>query len=602
MVINLSRNSDEVAVLVNEHYSEAEILDIPGVINNHSKIIRISSIDEDGKLETLAVQKYVNFIGALSRLEIGETNIRDFKIFDQTSFWFTQLAEKHDSYHWGKDVWLLYTLLTEKADLFTGTSTIILSASYKHISVLIEEFFRISLLNKPSIIYVGKHPSSVSWFSYMFRSFNFLIKSIALKLQLKIKNVKSIQDKQKNIFVFNDFNSWNNELMTNSGTGAVFNLSSTITYSTAVPLINTFNSFHYEWDKIDGNFTLSYPSFKQLIKLFKDQIKYYKSLKLHNREHCTIGKIKMPFNLLFIELLSVEYFDILNFVWFLNYFNSINQPVKVFYQNEFYIYGRVISTAAKASNNKYVSTYGMQHGLVLENHTVYQISDIELKDLKKGDGLPKPDFFITWGKYFGELFLNGNSISPQYTIAAGNLKYHQILQAEKANYKKGNVLKLLWCTTLPNLFKAEYAIIADVLEEMDNYEICFRLHPGKHIKKEDLKSWISTDVLARSTFSEHSDIFDDIAESDVVITTVFSTAFFDALVMQKKTCRIFTGLSKADFSNVYIENLCDIKTSEDFRLIFDDANERMNNLLPIVSIDSLCYLKDDIWKKILTHD
>ncbi|HRP37576.1 MAG TPA: hypothetical protein PLS50_07250 [Candidatus Dojkabacteria bacterium] len=114
MVINLCRNSEAINTIVKKSYAKEKILDITGVINEFStNQLRLSSIDKDGKLEVLAVKNYVSFIGNLSRASVDHVPLRDFRILGEPLFWFTPIAEKHDSFHWGKDVWLLYTLLIE---------------------------------------------------------------------------------------------------------------------------------------------------------------------------------------------------------------------------------------------------------------------------------------------------------------------------------------------------------------------------------------------------------------------------------------------------------------------------------------------------------
>jgi hypothetical protein len=317
-----------------------------------------------------------------------------------------------------------------------------------------------------------------------------------------------------------------------------------------------------------------------------------------------VEEFEIPFSLLEKEILEgCEFIYFLNLSWLAGYFKKVSVPMKVFYSDEYYISGRIISAAANLAANKNIVTYGVQHGLLLENHTVYRISDLELAKLNSdGDELPRPDHFIAWGEYFRDLFLSANSLDKNYVLVAGNLKYCLIHQrglylAKKENNKK----KLLWCTTIPNYFKAEYAIVEPVLKQLENYELSFRLHPVRHISREQIEDWVSREILSHASFSTEPDIFRDISNHDLVISTAFSTTFFDGLIMGKKTCRIFTGISKADFSHTIIMNLYDVKTSGDFQKIFDSFSDPSYNISTI-KIDSLCYLKDDVWTKTLTHD
>ncbi len=603
MVVNLCRDSGATNNLIKQSYSENQILDITGVINGpYRGLFRLGAIDENGELEVLAIKHYVNFIGSLSRASVDDINVRTITIADQPLFWFTPLAEKHDSFHWGKDAWILYTLLKNKAELFKTKTTILLPAAYNHIKPLLNEFFRITALDLPEFVYVGSIPPKITRLSNFIYALKSLIRSVILKWQLKLKKAKQLHSKQRNVFIFMATGPSDNNIETDGDLGAVFRLSSSLTESIGIPIFYTYKIHKYDWSNTDEIFLRAYPSYRQLWSLFLEQIKVYGRIISYDKKSCKVENVEIPFSLLLHEILiGWKYFSFLNFVWLSNYFKRLNNDVSVFYADEFYISGRIISAAARIANVNRINTYGVQHGLVLENHTVYRISNLELEDyIKKNDGMPKPDFFISWGTYFANLFLSYNSLPKDYVIPAGNLKYYQISQAGPRCNQNNKKIKILWCTTLLNFFKAEYAIIEAALKEMNNYELCFRLHPVNHIKREEIVDWVSPELQTKYSFSSEPNILDDIANHDVVITTVFSTAFFDALIMGKKTCRIFTGISKADFSNVKVNNLYDIKTTEDFRNMFT-SSELMAEEGESISISDLCYLKDDLWKQILQH-
>src|SRR6185312_3620342 len=159
--------------------------------------------------------------------------------------------------------------------------------------------------------------------------------------------------------------------------------------------------------------------------------------------------------------------------------------------------GRIISSALEFSANKKLTGYGVQHALIFKNHTVYTIGDSELNSqISEDDKLPAPNYFIVWGDYFKRLFLSFNSQNSGYVITAGNLKYIKLQKSKNDNPLLSDDKRLLWCTTLPEFFRAEYNLIEPVLKTLKNYKLTFRLHPIGHIKQEQIKELVCSEILS----------------------------------------------------------------------------------------------------------
>ncbi|HRP37575.1 MAG TPA: hypothetical protein PLS50_07245, partial [Candidatus Dojkabacteria bacterium] len=301
-------------------------------------------------------------------------------------------------------------------------SVILLPAAYRHITPLLNEFFRIACLERPKIVYVGRSSVTISKTENLFRVSKQLVKALRLRRQIRAKLTERLFQEKTNVFIYSVSGNSENKIENNGDLGAVYQLSANISNSIGIPFIS---SLDYNWKETDSQFVSAYPSLFELWRMFREQIRMFNHLTSFRNKTCLVGEIEIPFELVSQEmLLGLRYSHMVNLAWFSNYFERLDAGVKVFFSDEFYTTGRILSAAARKCNRKNITTYGVQHGLLLENHTVYRISDLEFEDfIRRNDGLPKPDFFVTWGSYFSNLFLQINSLPEEYVIAAGNLKY-----------------------------------------------------------------------------------------------------------------------------------------------------------------------------------
>lgn len=597
MVINLCRNADAVNPLMKAGQT---VLDIAGVISNRdAQIVRIADLDKDGTLESDSSTDYVNFIGDLCNASVGNTRIKDFQILGYPVFWFTKLAEKHDSYHWGKDIWMLYSLLLERRDFFSKSNTVIISGKLAHIEPLLNVFFQKANFEKPQVIAVDKNETQFVGSVSFIDSVKFLVR--ALQLKKSIRGIKgSVQQGEKNVFVLRGTGS--GKMNEDIDLGELSKYSQEKISSHAIPYLDSMVINTSNWQNLDIAYINAAPSFSDIRSIARDQRKASNLILQHRNEVCKVGEFEIPFSVFVPELLEGCYpLYYLNIRWLGNYAGSLKSKTHFFYSDEFYISGRVISAGIASAKSGNAIAYGMQHGLLLENHTVYKISGKEIGDGKKDKtDLPIPDHFLVWGDYFKSLFLKSNSLPSSFVIAAGNLKYIKFAGTTSNNQLAGDKRKILWCTTLANHFKAEYEIVEEALKKFGNYQLTFRLHPVGHIKKEEITSWVDKSIMDHARFSTEASVFDDMRQHDIVISTIFSTAFFDALMMGKISCRIVTGITKGDFTGMNIENLRDIRTSDEFFTVLTEG-KKPSHTDGRIEVESLCYTKMDLWENIVTH-
>lgn len=603
MVINLCREEELVNNRIVTSHLHDTILDIAGVVYpTVKKVVSLADVDSEGTIEEDAINRYVDFVGTVSRTSLNRKLLTSYKVVGCSVFWITPFAEKHDSYHWGKDVWTLYSLLLCRRDFFAGqTAIVLMSEKYRHVATLVRQFFSTANLAEPRFVFLGDSQKNFSFFPFLVNTAKGFLKNRRL-----IKKAKSLQESvagAENIFVSNIANK--NGIASDIDLSELFKFSSSTSTSIAVPFFNTYQFDMTGWSKLDKGFTRAAPGFWQLVLIFRSQLRVYFQLFKSRNESVEVNGFRISGKMLGREMLqSCEALFYLNYLWMRNYFSAIQSKTNIFFADEFYISGRIISSAAIAAKNDLVTSHGIQHGLLLNNHTVYRISDKELFDAtNKKVVFPKPDKFIVWGEYFKNLFVKTNSLREQ-VLVAGNLKYI-LLYKKNTDMPAGKTIstkRILWCTSLPAFFKSEYEILKGPLLKHNDYSLTFRLHPVGHIQKEEVVQWVAPDIMERAGFSDDSSIFEDMEHHDIVISTSFSTAFFDALMMKKISCRMITGVLKADFRNDRIKNLFDIRDAADFENVLQGRLQAVLSDEEAIDIQDFCYLKEDRWRDIFSHD
>jgi len=283
------------------------------------------------------------------------------------------------------------------------------------------------------------------------------------------------------------------------------------------------------------------------------------------------------------------------YLWLSKFFKYQSSNLKVVYEDEFYSYGRVISAAKMNAENTKVVCYGIQHGMFSDNHTVYNISDVELNSTTttSSNGLPIPDFFITWGNYFSNFLLSNNSLPRSYILELGNplFIFKPAHKSEIESSSTSNQMKVLYCMTSSKLFYQELPLINKLLVKNEHVCLLIRHHP-----------YFSFDI-DRSLFvncesvniSKTKSILSDLANSHVVLTSAHSTIFIDSLAISKPVVRIKTSIHDSTMDRKYA-NCITIDKKYKGSLIF---SEMFENSLEESKKENFLYLDSDRWLEYL---
>jgi len=596
--INFSRKPNLVLPLVGNLPINTKMLDLIGAISDSDHILRLSDIDPEGNIEENAVNELIQFVGKLSVTEVNGKSIRSFTVFDETLFWFSPLAEKH-GFHWGKNVFTLFYILKNNSDLFSDEVTVILPHSLFYIKSFIEDYFISLGREKPTLIIVGSSISRYDNWHYIKNCLKNLF--TAIRINQKLKKIKGVSFNGRFLFISKAAGVWNSSNHKDGDLDGVFNFISGEGKKMYIPYFSSLSNLEHNWQFTDQEFINSFPTKIDAFKLFAKQMKLLLSVNLLKKKYVKAGELQLQFDMICIEFLKAANSDyFINYLWFRNYFATIKESRKIFFTDEFYTSGRLISAAARFAKNININCFGVQHGLFNPYHTVYRISDREIEDHNRGknDGLPMPGNFVVWGDYFKKIFLRYNTLGDEFVVVAGNLKYITLDKTD-SKLNSGGV-NILWCTTLIYHFKKEYEVLAPVLKEIGNYKLVFRLHPVGHITDREILESLEPEILGHTTISKNRDIFKDIKATDVVISSSSSTTFLDALLLDKLSVRVMNGTSRTNFMDEKVRNLVDITTSDQFRnAVLSYHGLARQTIKGELEVNDIFYLKDDVWKVIL---
>jgi hypothetical protein len=571
--INLSYDQQDLLKYLSHHNIDSasvSLIDITGICqgNFHQHIIA-RRVDADHLTEKRALNDYIATIGELSRIPIERgRSIRDLKVNGLPVFWTTVLSEKHDSYHWGQAVFFLKHFLIDNARLISGHSivNVLLPHGNAHLAELINTFFPKDITVK---IISASNAEAFSFLALTKRLCSYLIN--IWKTRTFLRSLKNDSPEKDLLFVGS---------MVNNTTRQAYEFAEKLRPTAIIPF--PYNEIHvYDvWKNATASFVKSYPSILQLVKIYYQVLISFLYVQYYFR---TENRKLFIFDGILRSELKQSLQDIHLFVihcWFRNYFKHLSGRVKVFYEDEFYRSGRVISSAAILSGNRNVTTYGMQHGVITESHTVYRFSDDELMELRPNDGLPFPDYFIVWGEIFKKMVVTGNSFDPERILVNGNLLYFR-RQHVPVEIKTLPGKKFLWCTTLFQYATMEYMLMKEYLLNAGDISLTIRLHPVPHIKRDDLEKIIDPAILAFTHFNNEQNFIQQISEHDVIISSAQSTVYLDGLFAAKLVIRIDAGACMPGFSDLNTPFLKDVKNPAEFKeamLFFPPSAESLHDI------------------------
>ena len=517
----------------------AEILDFTATVSKdlNARVFYPSDFDSTNEIHQAAIQDYINEMGLLSRCyEKGKNkNVRSLMLGGLSLYWLTQVSQKNPqdsvlkNFHYFK-------FLLPKFSLEEKNILVVLPELCLHFQNAITQF----------LIKQGVKRNSIKFNTTVKSKFSFRILLSYIRVFYKQINQarQQLPKVQKAESCFDDliFTPYPGGWIENERDIVLSGIEKLSLKNGRnpkyCPIFFDFKSLptFKNSTKFDQNYFACFPSKVQILTFFKELIASFFQVSNLNfeLEHITfVDNTALKYEFTLVLHHKMEYFC--NNIWLKNYFDKDRRAFNVFYQDEFFNSGRLISETIRHSKNPNIISYGVQHGLIYEAHTVYLLNDLEINPLDKYEGMPMPSKFIVWGNYFKELFLSYNSLPETYILVAGHLDYifkRGELLIEPVNETKRP--KLLWCTTLKvdvvNMYKSVVRDFAITHPEMD---IEIRFHPIVNLKDFVQNELLEEVLRNRFTYSNHSGIFDAIQDADLVLTNSGSTVFIDCLIARK---------------------------------------------------------------------
>lgn len=549
LIINISKSKQ----LSFQTDKNTKILDLSNTLTIENKISPTDFFDA-----SIIYPKALNYYQEFSEKITSIPNVLKITINQLPVYWLTPCAVKHPIHHWGKDFFILITILEHykaKIEKEFGSITIVIPNEITSLKQSIHEYLKKEKYTLPYSISI-ETTSNKTTLKTILKTFWWQVG------KLNQYKPKTSTEESPFLFLINSFKNkhhYNNIYLELKKIVEENNQQLTI-----IPLFDWIQDAE---NSVPESFLAAKPSRTQLIKLvIRYIVAYIKTLSLA-KNHVQVNQIELPSIFLKTELINTLNKSSRHFfihLWLSNYFKTQSNNIHCFYADEFYEHGRTIS--ASTINYKNIKTYGLQHGNFNELHTVYSIYDEEIKH-----GIPLPKHFITWGELFNQLFLVNNIMPKNYTIALGNPKYVGIKNVVNPKKKITNVL---WCLTTKECFNLEWEILKQI-PFINEINLHIRLHPLKHISEVDVFNLLDKHPFKLSTEQTIEDAF---GNNDLIITSAHSTIFIDALVFNKFCIRITSRFwnGNSNFDNEFIRTVNNLSS---FNLAIQYFSETEN--LPI---------------------
>lgn len=617
MIINLSSNPDEIRASLKElSFKDGHemLLDIVGVCKNIEGLTAISgrSYDPDFQISQRSILAYTDFAAAASTFKIGNTSIRRFNMLGLPLFWLSDLSIKHESTHWGQTFFFLRQLLLDKPELFPKNEKIdiILPQLYNSSISWLRKLCNDILNQDPRIIPAVPENQNLLKSLWIYSK---TIKVYVTHFMFGRKNnyMKRAKDipanEKRNIFISNDQLFIEGKRDSDRFISPIYEKAKKIgTPAYLLPTLHTGVGIeNFDWESSDKEYLKALPGLGQILALLVQVFRIRLALRALNKASFSFQNQEVPADILKSELIKASNFSwlIFNLTWLKNYFKHLTEKASIFYTDEFYAHGRMISHAINSSPNKQFTSYGVQHGVFYDRHTVYWIKEeeIDTDEIEKLPGVPLPDHFLVWGSFFKDCFLSKNKLPDSYVLEVGNLNYMNDL---KINGRKKQAdtpakLKILWCTTLMPHAIHEYEIISEALLTANiSYQLIIRLHPVGHITKDRILPLIDDRIKPHVVFDTHPSLQDSFRANDLILCTGISTSILDSLMAKKHTCKIMPEMIGDDMSELnVIPNLHVIEKAADLTEVL--TNLHLSSDKPEEKLDIISYLKEDRWESVL---
>lgn len=608
MIINLSNSPSDLENCKLEKLgfsANEKLLDLTGTISEDSffSLIDLRKLDNDSEIKSFAISEYIKYIGSLSRSKLGNRLIRSYQMRQLPVYWLTDISEKHPYYQPILNIFYLKSLILKGrlGNEEGGELKVLIPSGSIHYLENIQNFFK----NTKYKVKVISFKDGLNH-AYTFREYLSFLKQRRTEYLFaaeKLKKRVSERVDSKNLIFTTVPATWNRELKRDYSLGGIKDLSEECQKSSGeyLPFFTSFSDIAGWNSGFNYRYKAAFPSkFKFNLFLIIAAIQYWKisRLKCNDNTDELINESGLKGELL--RVYSEKFYLLFNYIWFLKYFKSAEKHSNIFYQDELYHPGRVISQAASIAENSNICTYGVQHGIIMPGHTVYKVSNEETNtQTEQFDGFPLPKSFLVWGNYFATIVTKNSEKLANRTKVAGNANYITLLNKHepKISEKRKENLNILWCTGLLRDVRKEYSFMKRTLSENNNYNLTIRFHP-QHNLRNDMNKMLDSVIMARTKFSENADLFEDIKENDVVVTCSASTIYIDGLIFGKPVFSIDTDnyyLDKMSFDNLF-----PVKDATDFNVNYNKLVTGKMSSTKNKSISEFIYTNSDVWKSILT--
>lgn len=596
IIVNLSKNAHAVKHIVDELTRNAHqwsFLDFTGSSFDFESIEYFSAriFDENNQIEKGSLREYVNQVGTFSFQKCGGgRTVRWHQINRLPIYWVTNFAEKHPFNHWLFALFFFRDFIKAKPAFFHeyGDVVIIIPVPVNIFKAYIEK--ESLLLNQKIVIlsdYTFIKPVSRKIVKNVIR---FYIKYLFYYVFKCFRYRKFRENEQPNLMLINLSTSFSPTFLQKhirtllQANGRLLN----IRLSTFL-----FNPIGTE----SGFLIRSYPKPSKVLNMVVQILQQARMIARNYKKAITNNDFwGVIVNAeLFVSLQDISLF--FSHLWLTKFFQSMEKPLKVFYEDEMYKTGRIISSAAMLSNNANITTIAYQHGNISQSHTVYRFCDAEIaeSELGKKDAVPFPDIFLVWGEYFKKQFLEWFSFNPERVMVAGNLAYFELQKKYFPKEKSRDSKKVvLWCTTSLDFAKGEYEIVRQELEKKD-FSIIVRMHPNFIIKNE-LREFIPAHIYSAIRWDNTPFIYDALYDSDLVICSGHSTVFIDCIILKKPVIRLFNPYIMKDFltgSHLFVKS---VATAREFSVALSlaESESSFNSNSGFLFLES-----DEIWRKVI---
>lgn len=614
LIINLSYQESDIREYFNSDPGiSGNILDFTGICNTMAgfglSIQNAREIDAFHVAEKEAIKSYVQSVGVLSNAKpLAKKSFRNFTINGFPLYWLIPFSIKHPEFHWGYTLFFLERFYKNYPSIFTDFTSFvfILPGNTVFNNKMLSVFLGIPDERKIKCWIFKKKQSNIGALLKAIVRFVYQYSRGYSKIYKSINRSNKSGQFPKNLMLSSYGKTELDIARSNKTLYSIYKffLSKADAMLLPVPLLAYVKSAN-EWSC--NEFSQSFPTPLQAFSILRQVIKNYIDLSLLNKnklrkrkqehvlEPCIVHEMKAILN-------SINFF--FQHQWLINYFKKIPFACRMFYEDEFYEHGRIISDAVVRSGNKNITTYGIQHGIITEHHTVYRICTEELKssgDYNK-DCLPHPDYFLVWGKYFKEQFEEfNNPIMSGRVKVAGSLIHIQTakkLTNTATKIAPQHPINILWCTTLSTAMRNEYAIMEKYLKEDKQYKLKIRMHPLWNIK-EDIIATLAEEILPAIEFDNNKSLEEQAEECDVVVCTGYSTVFVDMVLLRRPTIRVHGTINLPGFLDLEIPGLFNVFTAKEF----EDSIQKIPfvNMLEDISTEKLIYLKTDVWDSLIKH-